>query len=164
MLRKFYERYAELALTYGINLQKDGKLEILCPTECEEFGLIIAEKAYIKGAKMVNITWDNQHLDALTYKYAKKDELIKIPDWFVAKKNSLIDDNACYIAIDADYPLIFNGLDEEKIEKMKGVFPCRSQKNNMAFPIIRLYGKAPTSSTKMHAAENRNSSITALEK
>ena len=115
MIRNFYERYAELALTYGVNLQNNDKLEILCPTECEDFGLIIAEKAYLKGAKMVNITWDNQRLDALTYKYAKKDELIKIPDWFIAKKNSLIDDNACYIAIDADYPLIFAGLDEEKI-------------------------------------------------
>lgn len=114
-MKIFYERYAELALTYGVNLQKDGKLYILCPTECEEFGLILAEKAYQKGAKLVDIDWENQRLEAITYKYAKKEELIKIPDWLVSKKNSVIDDNACYIAIDADFPLIFNGLDEEKI-------------------------------------------------
>ena len=114
-MKLFYERYAELALTYGVNLQKGARLDVICPTECEEFGLIIAEKAYQKGARIVNIDWDNQRLDAITYKYAKKDELIKIPDWLVAKKNSVIDENACYIAIDADFPLIFNGLDEEKI-------------------------------------------------
>ena len=116
-MKDFYNKYAELAIRFGVNLQKGQHLEIICPTECEDFGLTIAEEGYKRGAKTVHITWQNQKADRLNYIYAKTEDLCQIPKWFVMQKEALIDENACYVCIDSDDPMAYSGLDEEKISK-----------------------------------------------
>ena len=116
-MKDFYAKYASLAIKFGVNLQKGQHLEIICPTECEEFGLTVAEEGYRNGAKTVHITWQNQKADRLNYLYAKTEDLCQIPKWFVVQKEALIDENACYVCIDSDDPMAYAGLDEEKISK-----------------------------------------------
>ena len=114
-MKNFYCRYAELALKFGVNIQKGQRLEILCPTEREDFALILVETAYKLGAKTVNITWENQKVERLNFLYAKTEDLCAIPKWLIEQKNAIVEDGACYICVDAEDPNAFSGLDEEKI-------------------------------------------------
>ena len=110
-------KYADLVIKMGVSLQKNQHLEILSPTECEEFALILAEAGYKNGAKRVNITWRNEKLNRLTYTYAKAEDLEIIPDYLIKSKEFLMEEKACYIVIDADDPECYKGLDEEKITR-----------------------------------------------
>jgi aminopeptidase len=74
-MKDFYLRYADLAVKIGVNLQKGQRLEIVCPTEREDFALILAETAYKNGAKTVRINWENQKAERLDFTYAKKEDL-----------------------------------------------------------------------------------------
>jgi aminopeptidase len=51
------EKYAELALKRGVNLQKDQMLVINSSIEGAEFTRIVVNKAYEIGAKTVHINW-----------------------------------------------------------------------------------------------------------
>src|SRR5699024_12110886 len=51
------EKYAELALKKGVNLQKGQALMINAPIEGAEFTRIVVRKAYELGAKDVHINW-----------------------------------------------------------------------------------------------------------
>lgn len=110
-------KYAELAVKIGVNLQKGQTLEISSPVECEDFALILAEVAYKNGAKKVTIDRRSDAQNRLDLTYAPVEELEKVPQWFIDKKNALVSENACRIAIDADDPEALKGLDETKIAR-----------------------------------------------
>ncbi len=114
-MKDFYLRYADLAVKIGVNLQKGQRLEIVCPTEREDFALVLAETAYKNGAKTVRINWENQKAERLDFTYAQTKDLCQIPKWLIEQKNALVEDGACYIYVDAEAPNAFLGLDEAKI-------------------------------------------------
>ena len=47
------EKFAELAVTIGANMQKGQEVVIRCDVNCQDFAHIIAKKAYELGAKQV---------------------------------------------------------------------------------------------------------------
>ncbi|MCQ2399086.1 MAG: aminopeptidase [Clostridia bacterium] len=109
------ENYADLVIKLGVNLQKGQHLEVICPTECEKFGLSLVRRGYENGAKRVHVSWINDEVDKLTYKYAKKEDLEIIPKWQVESKEFLLEEKACYIYVDSEDPEAYKGLDPEKI-------------------------------------------------
>ena len=115
-------KYAELAVKVGVNLQKGQLLEISTPVECEEFALILAEVAYMNGAGRVLIDRRSDNENRLAYTYSSAEELEKVPAWFVEKKNYLVTEGACRIAIDADDPEALKGLDEAKIARRSSAY------------------------------------------
>ncbi len=50
--KKLLEKYADIAIKIGINIEPNQTLVINSPIECAEFVRIIANKAYDAGAKM----------------------------------------------------------------------------------------------------------------
>jgi len=59
------EKYAELALKTGVNLQKGQALMINAPLEGADFTKIVARRAYEIGAKDVHINWVDDELTLL---------------------------------------------------------------------------------------------------
>ncbi len=55
--QQIQEKYAELALRTGVNLQENQALMINAPIEGADFTRIVARKAYEMGAKDVHINW-----------------------------------------------------------------------------------------------------------
>ena len=60
MNQVFLEKYAELTVKTGINIQKDQILVVNSPIECSAFTRIIAEVAYKAGARDVVINWNDE--------------------------------------------------------------------------------------------------------
>src|SRR5699024_887577 len=64
------ERYADLVLKKGVNIQKNQALVINAPIEGVEFVRLVAKKAYDLGAKNVHINWADDELTFLKYRHA----------------------------------------------------------------------------------------------
>ena len=110
-------KFALLTLKIGVNLQKGQGLEIACPVEKREVAVALTKTAYELGAKKVNVRWNDDEIDRLTYLGAETDALCAVPKWFVDSKNYLVKEGWCYVAIAADDPDILVGVPEDKIAK-----------------------------------------------
>ena len=51
------EKYADLVLKVGVNLQQNQGLEIACSVENAYIAEIFTKQAYVHGAKIVRIRW-----------------------------------------------------------------------------------------------------------
>src|SRR5690625_6508990 len=90
------EKYAELALRTGVNLQKGQALMINSSIEGADFTRIVVRKAYELGAKDVHVNWSDDELTLLKYEYAPEEVLAEFPDWRDRKSTRL---NSSHVAI-----------------------------------------------------------------
>src|SRR5690625_942210 len=81
------EKYAELALRTGVNLQKGQALMINSSIEGADFTRIVVRKAYELGAKDVHVNWSDDALTLLKYEHAPEEVLAVFPDWSVMLHN-----------------------------------------------------------------------------
>ena len=112
---KILENYSLLVLKKGVNLQPNQGLVIICPIEQKEIAVTMTETAYKLGAKKVEVRWQEERIDKLSYHYAKTETLCDIPKWFIDSKNYLVKEGYCYVAIDGDDPEAFLGIDAVKL-------------------------------------------------
>ena len=113
------EKYADLVLKVGVNLQQDQGLEIACSVENAYIDEIFTKQAYLHGAKIVRIRWASENIEKLNYTYAKTSALTDIPKWFVDSKEYLVDNGFCYIAIDSDDPFAFKDVPADKLSAVR---------------------------------------------
>ncbi len=115
---KTLENFCLLALKIGVNLQEGQGLEIICPVEKSQIAKKLTETAYKLGAKKVNVRWECDGIDKLTYKYASTETLCSIPKWFIDSKDFLVKENYCYVAIASEDPLAFKDIPADKLSKV----------------------------------------------
>lgn len=83
------EKYAEVILKIGLNLQPKQRLLIGGPTsssdgisfETAPLVRIIAKKAYQMGARLVDVVWGDEQLRLIRYQYGPKRSLKEYPKW-----------------------------------------------------------------------------------
>ncbi|MFX0031452.1 MAG: aminopeptidase [Candidatus Hodarchaeota archaeon] len=105
------EKYAELILKVGLNLQKGQRLLIIpielasSMIELAPFIEIIVRKAYQMGARFVEVLWNNPQMHLIRFQHAPRDSFEEYPIWrrdatldFVEKGDAL----AGIIAADPD--------------------------------------------------------------
>ncbi|MCH5153210.1 MAG: aminopeptidase [Clostridiales bacterium] len=110
------EKFAELAVLVGANMQKNQEVVIRTDVQCKDFAHLIAEKAYKFGAKRVHIQWRDEVLDRLNMLHAGKASLVKTPDIALPSQNKyFIKNKVCLIAISAEDPNKYKGCDPDKI-------------------------------------------------
>lgn len=107
--------FSNLVLRYGVNIQKGQGLEIACPVECASVARSICNQAYVLGAKIVRIRWNDDIIDKINYEKATTKALLDIPKWWVDSKNDLVKNNFCYIAIASENPSLFKDIDSIKL-------------------------------------------------
>lgn len=113
--QKLLEKYAELVLKMGVNLQKNQALMINSPLEGAYFTKIIARKAYEYGAKDVHINWSDDELMRLKYEHAPMEVFENFPEWRVILHESYVKDGAALISISATDPDALKGVDPLKV-------------------------------------------------
>ena len=94
---KQMERYAELAVSIGANMQKGQEVVIRCDVNCQDFAHLIAQKAYELGAKKVHMEWRDEKLDRINMLNADKDALCDIPSYQTELWNYFIERKCCLI-------------------------------------------------------------------
>jgi aminopeptidase len=83
------EKYAEVLLKIGVNLQPGQRLLIGGPTldadgiplEAAPLVRIVAKKAYEMGARLVDVVWGDKQLRLMRFQHAPKDSIGEYPKW-----------------------------------------------------------------------------------
>lgn len=111
------EKYADLVLQTGVNLQDNQALVINGPVEGAAFVRLVAEKAYELGAKEVHVNWADDELSLLKYQHAADEVIENFPEWKVQLQESYAKDGAAFLSIHATDPDLLQEVDPARVAK-----------------------------------------------
>jgi len=114
-LEQKIEKYAELAVKIGVNIQKGQTLVINAPISSADFTRTIAKKAYEAGAKNVHVEWNDDDLSRLRYDMAPLESFKEFPNWKARGFEDMAENGAAFMTIKATDPDLLKGVDSEKI-------------------------------------------------
>ncbi|WP_026672152.1 aminopeptidase [Alkalihalobacterium bogoriense] len=109
------EKYAELTVKVGINIQKNQTLVVNAPLNSIDFVRLVAKKAYEAGAKNVHVEWNDEELTLLKYKMAPDEAFHEFPEWKAKGYEKMAEDGAGFLSIVANNPDLLKGVDPERM-------------------------------------------------
>ncbi|HHU19026.1 MAG TPA: aminopeptidase [Bacilli bacterium] len=112
---KLQEKYAELALRTGVNLQKGQALMVNSSIEGVEFTRIVVRKAYELGAKSVLINWQDDEISLLKYQNESEAVLTDVRPWQVDKYLDFAKDGGALLSIRSTNPDLLKDVDAKKV-------------------------------------------------
>ncbi|GGD01258.1 aminopeptidase [Pontibacillus salipaludis] len=110
-----FQKYADLAIHTGVNLQEGQALVINSSVENAEFVRIVAKRAYEAGAKDVHVRWSDEDLTYLKMKNAPMEVLENVPGWKVDEVMSYAKDGASVLSIYAPNPDLLKDIDPARV-------------------------------------------------
>lgn len=109
------DKYAELAVKVGVNVQKNQTLVVNAPISSADFVRSVARKAYDAGAKNVHVEWNDDELTRLRYDKAPMEAFKEFPLWKAQGFEELAENGAAFMTIKSTDPDLLQGVDGEKI-------------------------------------------------
>ncbi len=146
-LKKLQEKYADLIVQIGINLQPGQKVMINCNVEHYEFARILVKACYLNNASAVNINYIDLFEDKLAYLHQSIEELLNIPQYKVDRSRYLVDNNYLKISLISPVPKLMIGLNEKKVKTAQ-------KKNQELFKFERDYTMRSTNQYTIAAVPN----------
>ncbi|RPF54046.1 aminopeptidase [Aquisalibacillus elongatus] len=111
------QKYANLAIKQGVNIQKGQALSINAPIEAREFVHYVVEAAYDAGAEGVRVNWSDEYLTRQAYDREPINVLEDVPQWQVDKNLSHVQKGGALLNIYAPNPDLLEGVDPERVAK-----------------------------------------------
>ncbi|KAA9004171.1 aminopeptidase [Paenibacillus spiritus] len=108
-------KYAELAVKIGINVQPGQTLVINAPVSTAEFVRLIAEQAYETGAGNVIVNWSDERITRLKFEHAADEVFSTPPKWLAGEWTELAEQGAAFLSVIAEDPDALNGIDPARI-------------------------------------------------
>ncbi|CAG9619261.1 Aminopeptidase 2 [Sutcliffiella rhizosphaerae] len=108
-------KYAELAVTVGVNLQQDQPLVINAPITAAPFVRKVAKIAYNLGAKYVHTEWNDEQLTKITLETATEDSLGTVREWKVKGLEQMAEEGAAFLSIVASNPDLLKEVDSKRV-------------------------------------------------
>ncbi|MGG1880509.1 aminopeptidase [Paenibacillus cisolokensis] len=141
------EKYAELVIKVGVNIQPGQVLIVQAPLETVEFTRLVVAKAYDAGAKYVQVEWDDERITRLRYEKAPDDSFGYYPKWQADMMEQLAEGGGAVLHIKVPDPELFRGIDSWKVSTAVKAAAVARQKyqsyvrnNQVSWSLI----KAPT--------------------
>ncbi|WP_377887274.1 aminopeptidase [Alkalihalobacillus sp. R86527] len=114
---KNLQKYADLAVKVGVNIQEGQTLVVNAPLTSAEFVRKIAESAYDAGAKNVHVEWNDESLTRIKYEKAPDEAFKEFPMWKAKGFEELAENDAAFLSIVSSNPDLLKGIDPERISK-----------------------------------------------
>ncbi|MFC4736432.1 aminopeptidase [Bacillus daqingensis] len=112
---KKLDKYAELAVKAGVNIQQDQTLVVNAPVSAADFVHLVADKAYEAGAKHVHVEWNDDRLTRLKYDKAPLEAFHEFPAWKARGFEELAENGAAFMTIKSTDPDLLQGVDSRKV-------------------------------------------------
>src|SRR5512138_1043946 len=105
------DKYADVAIGIGVNLQKGQRLSIIASTDTLPLARKLMVSAYKAGAKYVDVLlWDGE-LERLRFEHAQPESLTHVPDWMLARYLEYFAHGEASLIIASVDPDLFAGID-----------------------------------------------------
>ena len=114
------ERYAELAVRVGANVQPGQLVEVLAHVEHAAVARAVARSAYRAGARYVDVLYRDQHIRRALIEHGSDDVLSWSPPWLLERAKQIGDENAAIVALTGDAePELLSDLPGERVGKAR---------------------------------------------
>lgn len=126
------QKYAELIVSSGLNVQSGQEVIIQCGLDQPDFVTSVVEECYKKGASRVTVKWSHMPISKINSIYRTLETMSEVTAVEQAEWQTRVEKLPCLLWLDSDDPDGMSGTDNEKISK-----------SNMArYPIIKPYRDA----------------------
>lgn len=109
------EKYAELAINIGVNVQKGQNLIINTSTSAVALTRLCVEEGYRAGAKRVLVFYSDEYITKSHLTHQEVDVLSDIHPWQIDCKLDYFKEGACILHIISEVPGILKDVDATKI-------------------------------------------------
>ncbi|EHQ89340.1 aminopeptidase [Desulfosporosinus youngiae] len=116
-MNNYLEKYAHLIVKTGINLQDKQTLVISAPLESAPFTRLVAEKAYLEGARDVVIQWRDELFSKIRYLHGPEEIFDEFPEWQKEFYLSYVHQGAAFLSIAASDPELMKDVNPLRITK-----------------------------------------------
>ncbi|MBY0148567.1 aminopeptidase [Neobacillus niacini] len=113
------EKYAELAVKVGVNIQKGQILVVNTTLDSAEFVRQVVKKAYEAGAKNVVVNWSDDVVSRTKYELAPDEEFTTYPVWRAKEMEDFVEKGAAFMAIVSSSPDLLKGINPERISNFQ---------------------------------------------
>ena len=109
------ERYADLAIGVGLNLQPGQHLVIRAPIEAVELTRALAARAYAAGCPYVDVSYSDDQLQLVRFRHAPADSFKEFPTWRVRGMIERAEQGAAFLTVAGGNPDLLKGQDPERV-------------------------------------------------
>jgi len=110
-----FEKYADLVIKVGVNLQKGQRLVIRGPIEAVELTRALTAKAYDVGCPYVDVISSDEELELIRFEHAPKDSFEEYPTWRVKGMIERGEEGAAFISIAGNNPDLLKDQDPDVV-------------------------------------------------
>jgi aminopeptidase len=96
------DRYAELAVRVGANVQPGQLVDVLARVEHAEVARAVARAAYRAGARYVDVLYSDQHVRRALIEHVEDEVLSWTPPWLLERAKHMGNERAAIIALAGD--------------------------------------------------------------
>lgn len=161
------EKYANLAVKVGVNIQPGQTLVVNAPLHAKELTRLIAQKAYDAGAKNVHVEWNDEEIALIKYKSAPDEAFHEFPEWKAKGFEKMAEEGAAFLSITASNPDLLKGVAPERISnankasgKAMETFRSYIQSDKVSWTIVA--AAAPGWAAKVFPKEEENTAVQKL--
>lgn len=109
------EKYAELIVAIGVNVQKSHTVILQIDVQQIELARLITKKAYELGAAEVIVKWNDSFIQKEFLLHAEQDRLENIPQYRIDESDDWIEKGASRISVVSSDPGALAGVDSTRI-------------------------------------------------
>jgi aminopeptidase len=113
--QKNLEKYAELAVKVGVNVQKGQKLVVNATLDAAELVRLVVKQAYEVGARDVVVNWNDDTVSRTKYDLAPDEAFAEYPEWRAKETEDLASKGAAFMSIISTSPDLLKGINPERI-------------------------------------------------
>lgn len=115
--KKNLQKYAQLIVQMGVNVQAGQELVVSSSVENYEFVRMIVEEGYRIGAKEVIVFYNDIKTSRLRFDYGDLKIFESLPQWLADSRNHYAENKAAFITIIGNDPEALSGVDQVKLKK-----------------------------------------------
>ncbi|GAB4573875.1 MAG: aminopeptidase [Anaerolineae bacterium] len=115
------EKYADVLLRVGLNLQAGQRLFIISPIDPQAVPLVrqVTARAYQIGARLVSVLWTDEELVRIRLEHAPRDSFEEYPNWQAAAPLEFVRNGDAMLSIFANNPELLAGQDPALIATLQ---------------------------------------------
>lgn len=121
-LETLLDKYAELIIKVGVNLQAGQALFVDAFLESAPLVRLVAKHAYLNGARLVEVLWNDDELTRIRFQYAPRDSFAETPLGFVAAANQYAAQGDAYLAITGKDPDLLREQDPALVAQFQSAY------------------------------------------
>ena len=132
-LTEMFEKYADLVIKVGVNLQKGQRLVISAPLEAAELTRALTAKAYDVGCPYVDVNWSDEALSLIRFQHAPRDSFNEFPTWRIRGSIERAKEGAAFLSIAGSNPDLLKDQDPELVAQAQKVGAEQSKPFNREY-------------------------------